>query len=84
MVDGKIASGSEYLPFQTVLSSIRRKKFLDAFMAQDADKKAEGQKIMKAYGKYQAQKKGGGTHSSQVKKSNTLKTAMTKGSTTLI
>ena len=58
MLDGKVDVASEHLPFQLVLSSIRRRKFLDSFMAKDPGAKEEGQKIMKAYTKYYNQVKG--------------------------
>ncbi|EGR27527.1 hypothetical protein IMG5_194760 [Ichthyophthirius multifiliis] len=39
------------LPFQLIISTIRRKKLLDAIMSDDIQKKIEGEKIMTAYGK---------------------------------
>jgi hypothetical protein len=41
-----------------VLSEIRRKKFLNAFMEKDPEKRSEGQSIMKAYTKLCNQKPG--------------------------
>lgn len=51
MIEGRLADKTipKTLPFQLVISTLRRKKMLDALMSQDTAKKAAGEKVMKAY-----------------------------------
>ncbi|KAL4431867.1 hypothetical protein ABPG74_012679 [Tetrahymena malaccensis] len=54
MINGQLGDGdiqTKNLPFQLIISTIRRKKLLDAIMSTNQEKKKEGEKVMKAYGK---------------------------------
>lgn len=49
MINGNLAGGSipHNLPFNMIIDTIRRKKFKDAFMANDPIKREEGEKVRK-------------------------------------
>ncbi|CAG9327407.1 unnamed protein product [Blepharisma stoltei] len=50
MTKGTLTEDAKNLPFKLVVSSYRRKMLMEAVMTDDPNKKAKGEKIMKAYG----------------------------------
>mmetsp|Transcript_43321 Transcript_43321/g.50147 ORF Transcript_43321/g.50147 Transcript_43321/m.50147 type:complete len:276 (-) Transcript_43321:73-900(-) len=61
MIVGKLAGGqiSNKLPFQLIISTVRRKKLMDALMSADDKKKTEGEKVLTNYAKLLAMRKRG-------------------------
>ncbi len=59
MINGKLGGGSgkipKSLPFQLIISTIRRQKLMDSIMG-EGKRKEEGEKVMKAYEKLYAMK----------------------------
>jgi centrin-1 len=49
MINGTLAGGSinKNLPFKLIISTVRRKKLLDAIMSENVEAKKEGEKVIK-------------------------------------
>jgi len=53
MISGRLAGGkiSNKLPFDLIISTVRRRKLMNAMMAGDTREKGEGEKVMNSYSK---------------------------------
>lgn len=49
MTKGTLIEDAAVLPFKLVVTRYRRKMLMEAVMSEDPNKKAQGEKIMKAY-----------------------------------
>lgn len=49
LIDGTLIKNANILPFKMVISEYRRKMIKDGLMAEDAERRAQGQKVMKAF-----------------------------------
>ena len=53
MINGNLAGGSipNKLPFNMIIDTIRRKKFMDAFLASDSKTRDQGEKVRRVRNK---------------------------------
>jgi len=75
MIEGKLAGGkiSNTLPFNLIISTVRRKKLMSSIMSKDTKEKADGEKVLNSYARLLAIRKKELPEEAAIKSAKTLK-----------